>query len=475
MYREKGAGYLLFLTAVMYFLAVLSKEMAVTLPAVCLLYDFTFSRDNLKKIFYRNLKLYCVLSVMAGGFIYYNLVLHYPSLRTEYYGGGIAGNFATVSRVLSRYIQLVFFPVVLTSDYSFNAFHVSKSFLEGPVIQAMFIDILAFFAVLRSFRINRLIFFGGMWFFITLLPVCQIFPHHEIMAEHYLYLPVAGFVILLCPVFMDVFNWNRTLSVTLLVVFLAVLSCRTVVRNTDWKDSMTLWSKVLEVSPQCARAHDNLGTVYFKQKEFKKALYHYRQAVKIRPSHGIFHNNLGMVFGITGDTDNAEKEFRKALSLNRHLAAAYNNLGIVYFNRGGYKKAAWLFYKSARIKPGARVWFNCGVSEFKTGKDDRALGSFKKAIRYNKKFAEAYKWTGSVQDKKGNKDKALEALRKAVVLKPDYAEAYCQMAAICEKTGDMNRALWYFEKAIKVAAEPGFKAKIRNKIKMLNSSQVNGQ
>ncbi len=38
--------------------------------------------------------------------------------------------------------------------------------------------------------------FAIIWFFVTLLPVCHIFPHHELLAEHYLYLPSFGFVLL---------------------------------------------------------------------------------------------------------------------------------------------------------------------------------------------------------------------------------------------------------------------------------------
>ena len=471
LYRTRGKNLFPVLSVIMYILAAGSKEMAVTLPAMCVLYDFSFHDGSVRSLLRRNLKFYLVMFLLAGCFLFYKLVLHYPSLRTEYYGGSAAANFATVSRVIMRYLQLLFFPVVLTADYSFNAFHISRGFLDGDVIRAVFLDTVVLYAVLRAYRFNRTIFFGGMWFFLSLLPVCQIFPHHEIMAEHYLYIPMAGFAVVACVLFNYLLNCNRRFAMALLVAVLLLFSFRTVIRNRDWRDSMTLWSKVLEVAPECARAHDDLGSVYFKQNEYEKALYHYRKAVAIRPRHAIFHNNLGMALGATGDIDGAEKEFRKAINLDRDLAAAYNNLGIVFFNKAEYRQAAVLFRKSARMNPGSsKAWFNYGVSSFNSGNIKNAERAFHRAVKLNSKYAEAYKWLGRVQYRKGHYRQAMKSLKSALVLNPGYTEAYWFMALVLEKTGDTDRALWYLKKAAGTTSDAVLKRKIEKKIRVLKST-----
>ena len=354
----------------------------------------------------------------------------------------------------------------LHADYSFNAFPLSETFFDrGVLVSVVFVAFLVLM-ILWSIKKEKLVFLGGMWFFVTLLPVCHIFPHHEIMAEHYLYLPLVGFIILLSPLLRKGTEGekgtkaqrhrgtkaqrSRQWSKAFIVVFAVILllfSVRTVVRNRDWKDPMTFWLKVLERTPECARAHDNLGSEYFKQKNYQKALRHYQEAVRIRPGHGIFHNNLGMAMGVTGDVEGAEAEFRKALSLDRGIAAAFNNMGIVYYQRGDYGKAASVFRYSARKKPDARAWFNCGNAEIKMGRNLEAADAFRGALRCDPDYAEAHYMLGVASEKIGMNKEAIESLQMATALKPDHAMAYYMLAEVYKKTGDSKMALWYLEKA----------------------------
>ena len=445
-YRREARTWLLLLTGLCYIMAVGSKEMAVTLPAVCLLYDTArppqkgaaAARQGLRG----RLLLYGGLLAVAAAYLYYKLVLYYPSLRLEYYGGSAASNFATVFRILARYIQLSLFPVVLHADYSVNAFRISRSFLEPAVLGSMALVAALLYGALRARRRSPLVFFGGLWFFITLLPVCHIVPHHEILAEHYLYLPSAGLLMLLTPLWRHLLSRRRTACLALLAAVLLLFSARTVVRNRDWKDARTLWSSVLETTPECARAHDNLGSEYFRAGDYRRALEHHRQAVRIRPEHAVFRNNLGMDYGATGDTGRAEKEFQLAVSLNPELAAAYNNLGIVYYKRGEYARAARFFQKSARRKPDARAWFNCGKAVLHMGRPGWAIAALEEALRLRPDYPEAICLLGTACDRAGNHARAAEAFRKAAALKPDYAEAYYGMArALLVGLGDPDGAL----------------------------------
>ncbi len=527
LFRQKEKKLYMVLTSILFAAALGSKEMAVTLPAVCLLYDFIcvygrFSGKVFRKELLTRLKPYVVLSLMGALYLYYKIILHYPSLRTQYYGGSAESNFSTVFRILWRYIKLTLFPVVLHADYSYNAFSVSSTFFEPGVIGSASVVILLIFSGILSLRREKLVFFGIIWFFVTLLPVCHIFPHHEILAEHYLYLPSVGFIIALSPLWKHVFSWDKPEAqrhkgteaqrhrgtevqrykgteeaqrhrctkgqgdrgtgakwnkafIAVIISILFLFSVRTIVRNRDWKDGMTLWASVLETTPECARAHDNLGSEFFRIKDFKKALYHYRQAVNIRPGHGIFHNNLGMALGATGDIDQAEAEFKKAIALNSGLAAAYNNLGIVYYKKKKYTKAAWFFWKSARMKPGAKAWFNCGKAQLKRGAIFKAAFSFQRAIRYNNTYAEAYKSLGTALKKVKQYKKAIKVLQRATVLKPGDAETYYITASVYEKMGDRKKALWYLERAMQAAGDPVLKSRIEKELKKgVEDSRVRG-
>ena len=198
--------------------------------------------------------------------------------------------------------------------------------------------------VVRSLKRREWVFFGGMWFFITLVPVSQIFPHHELMAEHYLYLPLAGVMIAVSSLWRELWEKRRGLAAGVIIVIVVLYSVRTIERNQDWRDGMTLWSGVVKAAPESARGHDNLGTEYFKRKEYRAALQHYQEAVRLRPEHAIFHNNLGMAYGALSNLPDARKEFEKAIALNKKLGKAYFNLATVHYFEEKYPDDKQLSY-----------------------------------------------------------------------------------------------------------------------------------
>lgn len=460
-YREQPRARLLMLVILFFILALGSKEMAVTLPAVCVLYDFTQCwmkqssgttagriKAALGNVLAQGWKLYIPIVILAGYFAYYKLILHYPSLRISFYGGSAASNFATVARILGHYIKQIMFPIALHADYSYNAFPVSQSFLELRVIGSLLLLGILLALILRALLWQPYVFLGGLWFFITLLPVCQIFPHHELMAEHYLYLPLAGVIVLCGPLLNYLYARQRAVAVAMVSVLLLLFSVRTVLRNRDWKDGMTLWTSVLKKTPQCARAHDNLATEYFNRTDYQTALKHYQAAVSLRPEHAIFRNNLGRLYGVLGDLDKAEAELTKAVELNPTLAEALNNLGIVYYQKKQYEAAAWLFALSDKRKADARVRFNLAKAQMQLGSLDKAQVSLQKALQLQPDYADAYRELGTLLRKRGNDDGALYVFSKLLALRPDAAEVHCNIGAIYYDRADYEKAATALEKGL---------------------------
>jgi tetratricopeptide (TPR) repeat protein len=131
--------------------------------------------------------------------------------------------------------------------------------------------------------------FGGIWFFVALLPVSQIIPHHEMVAERFLYVPSVGFFLMasaLARPLTDRPRFATALYATGLVTLL-FLSLRTVWRNADWRDELTLWSKTVQAAPQAARARNNLGAAYLRRGELTRAEEELNAAVRITPDFAI--------------------------------------------------------------------------------------------------------------------------------------------------------------------------------------------
>jgi len=73
-------------------------------------------------------------------------------------------------------------------------------------------------------------------------------------------------------------------------------------------------------------AHNNLGTVYFRQKKFYLAAWEFQYAVKLMPGQVEPLNNLGLVFEKVGRLNDAEQWYDKALSLKPESPEVVGNL-----------------------------------------------------------------------------------------------------------------------------------------------------
>jgi tetratricopeptide (TPR) repeat protein len=70
----------------------------------------------------------------------------------------------------------------------------------------------------------------------------------------------------------------------------------------------------------------NFGAALAAQGRLDQAMAQYRMAIELRPNHAEAHNNLGVIHYQFGDAEQAVELHRKAIELQPHLASAYNNL-----------------------------------------------------------------------------------------------------------------------------------------------------
>ena len=290
--RDGGAGALA-LAFVAYVLAILAKEMAVTMPVTCLLADRWLARRGVASravvrvgrrelVVVAGLALAGVLALAAtyGG--------HIVRLATErpWHGGSIGTNVATVVRVWVKYAQLVVWPGTLSADYSYDAFPVSVSVVDPRALASAVVLVGLAAAGWWSWRRGGAIGLGLAWTAVALLPVSHLIPFRELLAEHYLYVPMVG-VALCAAGILDAARaaWpSRRVWITVAGCgIVAALMARTVVRNDDWQDRLTLWTATVAAAPRCARAHFNLGQAYFERSRLAEAERAWLAAAALQP------------------------------------------------------------------------------------------------------------------------------------------------------------------------------------------------
>src|SRR5262249_10497564 len=110
-------------------------------------------------------------------------------------GSGVARNLSpwpyllTETRVLVRYVRLIFLPIGLNLDYDFRP----SSSVFDPAVLASIVFLLALLSLAWWLRRRQpVLAFSILWFFVTLSPTSSVVPIADVIFEHRLYLPLAG-------------------------------------------------------------------------------------------------------------------------------------------------------------------------------------------------------------------------------------------------------------------------------------------
>ncbi|MCK9603921.1 MAG: tetratricopeptide repeat protein [Candidatus Omnitrophica bacterium] len=385
-----------------FLLALFSKEMALTLPLILMLYDYFFVFGRRIKEVYKHIKSRYLGYIIA--LLFYSLVrfsfLHNASeFNLKYPGDSFYTNILVMAKVFAVYIQWLLFPVnihlMLPGDPAF----IPKTLLAPAVLISFFILIACFSFALKVREKSREISFAIIWIFITLLPVSNILPIRNYMASRYLYLPAAGFCLLLAVLLFKLPGSKilslprdilQRIAMYAVVALLAFYSIFTLARQFTWKNDLVLWSEMAQIYPKSSMAHHNLANTLKSIDLLDEAIQEYGIAIKLDPRYPNNYNFLGLCYYGKGRLDEAAKNFRKAIELNPKLADAYINLGIVYGDKDLYKEAIDYFRQAIRIDPRhPQGYVDLGITYARMKRWPEAKEALLKALEINPEFKDA--------------------------------------------------------------------------------------
>lgn len=488
------------LMALAYVLGLMTKEMAITLPVVCAVYDLIrrfpsadadgqmslakAGREGLREVITRDKRLYLGGAAAIAVALYYFVIIANPSHQQELYGGGLGPTLNTSARIMVFYLKQLVFPVTLNADYSYDAFPVSTSMADVRGLLAAVVLVGVGYGLLCLLRIDRWAAFGGLWFFIALLPVAQIIPHHELMAEHFLYLPSIGFFLVVGYAVQRGLEGRYAVGVAgTFAIILLLLSVRTVVRNRDWADDLTLWTKTVQTAPRSIRARLNLAQSLKAKERYQEAIEQFLAYSAIEPESPSGHVGLGDTYRILGRYDDAVEHFRRALTLNPESVApvvgltqtyaamgqldkatelstsvlgaqfrhdmSYLQLGDAYRAARLYELAVQAYRKGLELNPyDVILQTSLGKAYGALGKHDRALEAYRETVKLMPRSPINQTNLGAALLETGRIEEAIQALREALRLSPDYAEAHNNLGIAYHRQGRRAEAEASFRQAL---------------------------
>lgn len=201
--------------------------------------------------------------------------------------------------VLPRYLALVALPWGQSVDH------------DVPLAQSLTAPVLGGLALLAALaasgvallRRRPLYGFAVLWCFVTLSVESSVIGLSDVIAEHRMYLPMAGVALGLGALFIAVAERAPRLMAIAGGVALAVLVGLTFARNLVWLSPMTLWLDAAEKSPGKARPHVNAGVAYHQAERFEEAAEQYCRGLALDPTDEVARDNLAVALEALGVED----------------------------------------------------------------------------------------------------------------------------------------------------------------------------
>jgi tetratricopeptide (TPR) repeat protein len=470
-------------------LGIFSKETVLTLPFTVMLYEIFFLRIQ-SKIPWK----YLVVFLFAAIIIPLAIYTYKPDFvqlgRQKIPGGAIditpINYLFTQFRVLVTYLRLLLLPVNQNLDYDYP---VARGLFESDTLFSFIFLALILFTGLLLYRRFRLLSYCIFWFFITLLPESSIIPIRDVIFEHRLYLPMAGYSIFFASLLYYFAQKKYSgFITTILLISISFYSVLTYNRNSLWRDEVTLCSDTIKKSPLKARPYYLRAKGYLQSGEYKKAIADCNKALSIDFSNASAYNNRGIAYALLGEYARAISDFNTAIKFNPFLEKAYFNRGNCFRLKGDYKQAIADFSHALGLDPNdediffnrslafmgrgehdravsdlsqainlnphnAEFYYTRGYGYYMKGENDSAIADFNLALQIDKKYVESLNNRGLAFIRKGLYEQALADFTAAINIKPDYAEAYNNRALVFFSIKKYGRAWQDIKKAQKLGAK----------------------
>lgn len=165
-----------------------------------------------------------------------------------------------------------------------------------------------------------------------------------------------------------------------------------------------------------AKAHAELGSLYFQSGNLIVALEELTLAAAIDPEYATAFSTRGLILYYVKEFESAEKDFQRALSLEGKNPEINNNYGWFLCQTGKVKESIEYFeraYKNPLYQTPTNAYTNAGACYLKLGDLDLAEDALRKSIRLAPENPETLYHLADVAYRRGNFDAARKHLTDA--------------------------------------------------------------
>lgn len=357
------------ITLFAYLLSILGKEIGIaTVGLLYLTYVFVHSHSIFSTQLRHLVNKQHILSTLVLPFSAITAI-SYLFLRTKFiniastqenyfigtsYGESLYVRLHTFTKALFTYFQLLIFPYPLHMERTLEI-------IENPVsiylIGILLLFILLMVLTIKEYKKHKSVYiaFGSLWFLGMLIPVSGIIPINGLIYEHWLYMPIIGFLIAVYGVKNTVLTkrvntkFTQILQNSIPILFFVYIAL-TIRQNYIWKNPIRFYSYTLQFN-ETARLRNNLAMAHAEASNYSLAIENYQRAIEVGDFYPNTHHNLANAYVAIGATDLAIESYKNAIKMNKNFMPAYIPLIQILLQQKDYENAAYLVKYILEINP----------------------------------------------------------------------------------------------------------------------------
>lgn len=416
LYIQSKSNRNLFRMSLFFILALFSKEYALILPIIIGLAWISLYKINFKEIFNKGL---FYLLLILGVFVLIRFALFGNSeyvatsedvLNNPYLFATPIESFSSKVGIFYEYLRILFFPISLSSDYSYAHFSY-LNLTSFKFILSAFTYILLGLLFLRTLKkksdfLFPLSIFLGFFFLVNNI----LFSIGATMGERLIFHSSLGFCIILFKTYekYGLAKFKLPYFALLIILISAAFSYKAIERNSAWKDNYSLFTTDVKTVKNSALANNNAGFAIYNeayqkyfvnsknkeqdkfafQKEILKSIPYFTKATKIHKKYVSAYQNLGLCYFYMDNKIKAAEVWSQAAKnydgphvALQDYALHYLNEGFIFDKKNDFQNSKIYIGLATQINPyDSKLWENYGGVQFKLGELKGAIKAFQKAL-----------------------------------------------------------------------------------------------
>jgi tetratricopeptide (TPR) repeat protein len=412
-YTDTGNRKQYIITLTFLILALLSKPAAVIFPLVLFCIDLLRRRKLALKLFVEKIPFFILPLIL--GFITF--------LAQKEKGAMDIYVFSIGTRILMGFYGIMMYVIKMIIPINLSPFYpyapINQSLPTEYYLAPLFFVALAIMCI-YSWKRNRVVAFGIIFYVINLLLVVQFLPvGSAIIADRYTYIPYIGLFFILGWLINRFVKGNMYRAYYIIIPVAILFSFLTYQQSAVWNDSASLWDHAIKINPN-SRAYDNRARLFNDEKDFTRALEYYTEALKLNAIDKEAYTNRGNIYFNSKKLDLAYQDYKKALSIDTGYYSALDNLGALLAMRGQYDSALAYLNHALSIKPDyISSYRNRGLTFMELKRYNEAINDFESFLKYQPGDPDIYNAIGICYRSKENYQESVVVINKALAIKQD--------------------------------------------------------